>query len=159
MRLALDGRLRGEERALVRRILLRNPRWNPRMLGALPSNAGIEVDAIRAGVQIGAAARALRNGTDGRRDGIPAAGAPHHLVVAGHVVGARREMGLAAGCARLLRTWGLRPFRLAITRFVLVPALPVFTIRHTSTLPQYSARRAAVAAVVSWRSTTNQASC
>jgi len=90
------------------------------------------IGALRAGVQVGRALRALAEGGDFGRDQGAAGGAADHLTIARHVDGLRTVLGDASRpgrCSGLRRRSRLRLGR-ALAVVVLVAALAVLAVAH-----------------------------
>ena len=126
--LALDSGSRLELRAGVPRVFWRDTDLDRTL--ALEGRAAVEVGALRAGVQVGAAAIAGAFGAPRRRRHqlVAAAGAADGLPEAGHVEGLRAVGRLPARRVLLLGRGGLLPARRA--RLVLIATLPVLAVRH-----------------------------
>src|SRR6185436_17908088 len=136
---ALDFGPRLEERAGVPGILRRDAGGN-RLL-ALERRAGVEVEALGAGVHVGAAARALAVGAPRERHGqfVPARRAANDLAVPRHVEGLRRGRRLSA---RGVLFFGLRLVLAArLARIVLIATLPVLALVGHSVVPCRCRRR------------------
>src|SRR5438445_9246707 len=145
MGFTLDGHARRKELAHVARVLRRDAGWNG--LRALEGLAGIERFALRARMEVAAAARAAAREGDLFNDDVAAARAPHHVAEAGHAGRAALErfaFGLVqarfdavGGRLRRGRVPALRLGSLA--PLILISALPILTIRH-SRLPASGCR-------------------
>jgi hypothetical protein len=118
--LTLDGCPRRIERAGVPRVLRRDPRGD--RLGALEARTGIERHTLDATVEIDPAPRAAAVAGHRQRKAVPASRAPEHLVRCHQV----RCLGAFRPLARFSR-W-LWP--LAVSRLVLISALPVLPVAH-----------------------------
>ena len=120
--LAFDGGPRREQRALVSRVFRRDP--GGQRLSAFEPRAGVERDTLDTTVEIHAAASAPAVGADRHRQAISAARAAEDFVRR-HQIRRLRTLGPFAWSLRLLR---LRPRPIAVSRLVLIAALPVLSV-------------------------------
>src|SRR5438552_9274274 len=137
MGFAFDGHARRIELAHVARVLRRDAGGNG--LRALEALAGIERFALRARMQLAAAALAPAREGDLFNDHVAAARAPNHIAEAGHAGRAALErfaFGLVQprfdAVGRRLRRGRVPALRLGpLTPLILISALPILTIRHS----------------------------
>src|SRR5205085_3686652 len=136
MGFALDRHARRIELAHVARVLRRDAGRNG--LRALEALGGIERFALRARMQLGAAALAPAREGDLFNDHVTAARASHYVAEAGHAGCAALErfaFGLVQASfdavGRRLRRGRVPALRLGpLTPLILISALPILTIRH-----------------------------